>query len=158
MTERDLHDQFTAWLEKHRIPYGHDRMDRETSTVVGEPDFRCYWKGKVCFVEFKLVGKKLSAAQVERGKTLAAAGCKVHLCFDAESAIGIVSQELLEGPAGEAETPSPAKPEPKMWVAWSSSLQMNVVVARDQKGTVCAIRVAGPSDLENLPSRASFLG
>ncbi len=154
MTERDLHDQLSAWLRKNCIPYSHDRMDKETSNVLGDPDFRCYRGNKVAFVELKVGKNKLSPDQIKRCDELAEAGCTVRVAYDLQSAVSHIERELGLNAATEA----PAKPEqasgspPRIWITSSKTLG-DVVVAKNQLGHLGAIRLASEADkkLPRLP-------
>jgi hypothetical protein len=158
MRERELHDQFEAWLKKHRIPYGHDRMDKKTTTKTGEPDFRCYKNGMVAFIEFKIGINKLSAKQVERCNELAEAGCTVKVCYNLESAIAWAEQ-VLNKVAQPVEALLPCNaPEARdqLYLAQSHALGTVVIAWNNHINDWGCVRLATELDkrtLGPLPNR-----
>lgn len=90
MTEGEIHAAFIAYLNKVGVPFRHDRMDKRTTTKVGEPDFAIYSNGRVLFVEVKRLGGKLRPEQQKRKQQLEAAGCRVCLCFSVEECVHAV--------------------------------------------------------------------
>ena len=91
MHESQIHAACARYLEMAGFPYGHDRTDKRTRTKIGEPDFRVYWKGRVLFVELKVIGGKLSPDQKKRHAQLEAAGCTVAVCYSVEEFITAVT-------------------------------------------------------------------
>src|SRR5512143_1121005 len=96
MTEGEIHAAFIAYLNKIGVPFRHDRMDKRTTTKVGEPDFAIYSNGRVLFVEVKRYGGKLRPEQVKRKKQLEDAGCRVVLAFSVEECVYAVMTWLGE--------------------------------------------------------------
>ncbi len=70
---KDLHVPFQKWLDFHKIPYIYHRSDKKSGIRKGWPDFTVISRGKVCCVEFKRPGQKLSSDQQ---------GCRAMLEYD----------------------------------------------------------------------------
>lgn len=87
MKENEIHQGYIKWLDMMGLMYGHERTDRRTSSVLGEPDFRIYEQGSILFQEVKVLGNKLSDAQVKRHLQLRVAGCRVDVCFSVEECV-----------------------------------------------------------------------
>jgi len=158
MRERDLHDQFEAWLNKQGIPYGHDRMDKATTTKTGEPDFRCYKNEQVAFVEFKVGHHTLSDVQVKRRDELARAGCRVRVCHDLETAIEWVTERLLgaQRPVAAQEPLSPPQSSKKLYLAQSRTLGPVVVMWDVGADDWVCVRIANEVDQRTLDPLPSF--
>jgi hypothetical protein len=91
--ERDLHRQF--WNELHR---NRDKIAlvcycnpaKRTHATVGQPDFCIHFmNGRSLFVEFKVLGGRLSPEQGEITGRLADAGFKILITGDLSEAIRI---------------------------------------------------------------------
>lgn len=95
--ERELHDQFIAYLRSHSrgpIPFVHSRMDRRSTIREGHPDVSVFFAGRCVFIEFKMPGKKLSAEQVKCCNELTLAGCPVATCYSLLEAIEFTREKL----------------------------------------------------------------
>ncbi|MBA3351648.1 MAG: hypothetical protein H0U23_04340 [Blastocatellia bacterium] len=146
-SERELHDQFSAWLRKNGYAWFHSRMDKPTSMTCGDPDFAVFRDTGVAFFEMKVGRNKLSRAQEKRVAELEAAGCPVFVVRTLEDAIGHV--ERIWGP--EAATEAPAKPvapaSEKLYAASSRDLGDIVVRGIGQDGKIMEfVRLAGKTD------------
>ncbi len=155
MTEKLLHDQFAAWLRKEHIPFSHDRMDKETSNTVGDPDFRCYKNDRVAMIEFKMLGKKMRPEQQARADELASAGCTVRLCYDLQSAIDWVEEVFSDSVPRHATKikTETAKVRPNEFLAYERNLSGETkvsVVARNPSGHFGFVRWATEADKERL--------
>lgn len=80
MTERELQDQFDAWLREKRVPFRRDRMDKATTGTLGWPDFTIIVAGRALLIETKVGKGTLSARQQKLHRALAAAGTVVKVC------------------------------------------------------------------------------
>ena len=87
MVEKDIHNAFIAWLNKSEVPFEYSRTDKRTTGKVGQPDFALYDRGRVLFVECKVMGGKLRPDQVKRKKQLESAGCEVVVAFSVEECV-----------------------------------------------------------------------
>ncbi len=61
--ERQDQREFSQWLNSKGIYYLWSRTDKAITIQVGHPDFTIFHRGLTLFVEFKLIGKKLSPDQ-----------------------------------------------------------------------------------------------
>lgn len=86
--EKKLHEQFEQWCNmiglRNRI---HCRMDKPTTIEKGWPDFTLIKQGRVCCIEFKAPGGKLSPDQFAVGKRITDDGTLVRVCYDLAEAI-----------------------------------------------------------------------
>lgn len=87
MKEAQLHQALMAWLDKHRVPYRHDRTDKRTVTTVGEPDFLITYMSRCLYIECKVGKNKLSPEQEKRIAYLRGAGNKVVVAYSLEECI-----------------------------------------------------------------------
>lgn len=100
--ERELHDQFIAWLRVHDkgpIPFIHSRMDRKSTIRSGWPDFSVFYAFNhkphcSCFVEFKMPGGAISDDQNECFNELMKAGLPVRVCYSLLEAIEFTREKL----------------------------------------------------------------
>lgn len=63
--EKQVHRDFQNWCNRTNVKTRHQRMDKRTSEAKGWPDFQCMANGRICFVEFKVGGNKLTPEQDE---------------------------------------------------------------------------------------------
>lgn len=61
--EREMHDQFAAWLTLRNIPFIHALTHRKSTIKVGWPDFTLIYHGRTMCVEFKMPDGRLSQEQ-----------------------------------------------------------------------------------------------
>lgn len=61
--EREMHDQFAAWLRINGIHFIHTRMDKKSTMQKGWPDFTLIKAGRAICVEFKLRACTVSEEQ-----------------------------------------------------------------------------------------------
>jgi hypothetical protein len=99
MVEKDIHNALIAWLNKAEIPFEYSRTDKRTTGKLGQPDFAIYDKGRVLFVEVKMLGGKLRPEQDKRIKQLRDAGCQVVVAFSLEECVHPVTIWLAENHA-----------------------------------------------------------
>lgn len=141
-------------------------MDKRTSQRPGDPDFLVL-RGDasgiraVC-VEFKMPGNlakhKRNEAQIHRFAELKQAGCNVRVCYDLASAISHVESSFglneATGHPAQPNKPSGAvfgnPVDHRFWLAHSNALGP-MVVAKDQTGKWCGIRVATAEDRARFP-------
>jgi hypothetical protein len=90
-SEKQEHRIFSTWLHLHRFDLvaRSDRMDKRTCGTVGWPDYEVFHKGKTLFLEFKVLGGKLSSEQETMIERLTAQGFIVAIPQTAEEAIQI---------------------------------------------------------------------
>ena len=119
MSESQIHRAFSKWLDGEKLLYIHSRTDRKTSQTLGDPDFIVWHCGRAIGVEIKVVGNKLSVAQVERIADLRANGNEVHVCYSLEAAIeavrawcGIVTPDQSNAATEPLATPKEASVPP----------------------------------------------
>jgi len=62
-SERELQRQISQYLDMRDIPYSNSRMDKRTTTPVGNPDYWICFKGRCIAVECKMPGRKLTPEQ-----------------------------------------------------------------------------------------------
>jgi hypothetical protein len=64
-SEKEEHRIFSRWLYLHRkeLVARYDRMDKRTSGTVGWPDYTVCHHGRTLFLEFKVLGGRLSPEQ-----------------------------------------------------------------------------------------------
>jgi len=106
MRESEIHSAFAHWLDAQKIPYRHDRTDKKTRTIPGEPDFLVTREGRCLYIEVKVIGAKLSPDQVARRKYLMDAGNIVEVAYNVEECIFAVETLLpSEKRAGRASRP-----------------------------------------------------
>jgi hypothetical protein len=89
--ERDLHDKYISFLRRNELPYIHANPVKESTIQLGCPDF-CVTPGikygcRYLYGEFKMPGKRLSAAQVEYHAFLKERGCPVRVWYSYEQAV-----------------------------------------------------------------------
>jgi hypothetical protein len=93
-TERELHDQVVAWLDRKNIPYVHSRMDRKSTIREGWPDFTVmYWRHVAC-VELKTEQGVVSIEQKKVIEELRAANIPVRVCRTFAEAITFLKLTL----------------------------------------------------------------
>ena len=148
---KDLHLPFIAYLRKQGVPYVYHRADRRSGINKGHPDFTLLWCGQAFLIEFKTLGGKLSADQVERIEELSRAGTRTRLCTSLEEAIGYLDSEMGTKRAVES-TESISDPVPKLYVTRSNQvgqvvLEKNPTDDSDLK----FVRIATQGDLRDLP-------
>lgn len=97
MKEAQLHQAFSAWLNKHELPYIHSRTDRRTSTALGDPDYLVAFMGHCLFLELKVGKNKLSPVQEKRIAYIRKSGNKVAICYTLEACIEAVLNILCSG-------------------------------------------------------------
>jgi hypothetical protein len=85
--EREDHRQFSQWLNSREIYYLWSRTDKAVTIQVGHPDFTLFHRGLTLFVEFKLIGKKLSLEQDKTREHLTREHFDYFLVYSAEEAI-----------------------------------------------------------------------
>jgi hypothetical protein len=119
MKESQIHQALSKWLDSEKLLYIHSRTDRKTSQTLGDPDFIVWHCGRAIGVEIKVVGNKLSVAQVERIADLRANGNEVHVCYSLEAAIeavrawcGIVTPDQSNAATESLATPEVASVHP----------------------------------------------
>jgi hypothetical protein len=61
--EKQEHNRFIGWLNRHDLDYTHSRTDKRATIKVGTPDFHVWHSARHCFIEFKSEFGKLSQAQ-----------------------------------------------------------------------------------------------
>ncbi len=105
--ERELSRQFCAWLTMKGVPHIVARTDRKSTVREGWPDVTAMYGmiefptdgtatdiARVCCVELKAAGGRLSAAQEACHAHLRAAGVPVAVCWNLESAISFIKDNL----------------------------------------------------------------
>ncbi len=96
MTENEVHQKFSAWLNARWIPFIHSRTDRRTSTQRGDPDFLIAWMGHCLFIEVKVDKNKLSPIQESRIAYIRKSGNRVEVCHSVEECIEATKTILCE--------------------------------------------------------------
>lgn len=91
---KDMHDPFCVWLNRNGIGFTHANPTAKSTIAKGHPDFECWRDGKICFVEFKILGKEPRKDQRERIAEIAAKGCKVCVAHSLREAIDFVRANL----------------------------------------------------------------
>lgn len=107
MSERELQDQFDAWLRERRVPFYRSRMDRATTGTLGWPDFTVVIAGRALLVETKDGKGKLSARQAKLHAELRRTGTTTHVCRDFHECVRVTEAWLYGHEAGV----KPALPE-----------------------------------------------
>lgn len=97
--ERELHDWMEAEMQRLGVAYVHGRMDQKSTIKNGWPDFSLFRAGedgvaRVCFVELKNRGGKLSADQKRVIADLEAKGLPVLVTGDFRKAVEFVREKL----------------------------------------------------------------
>lgn len=85
--EREMHDQFAAWLRINGIPFIHARTDRKSTIQEGWPDFTVIYQGLALCIEFKMPNGRLSDAQTTCIGTIWNTGTRGFILTDSKSAI-----------------------------------------------------------------------
>lgn len=92
--EREMHDQFAAWLRINGIPFIHARTDLRSTIQKGWPDFTIIFQGRALCIEFKMPNGKLSEAQTACIGTIWATGTRGFILTDSQSAIQKTKEEF----------------------------------------------------------------
>lgn len=93
--ERDLHNKAIQWCNEQwpRWQYCHNRMDRRSTSGVGDADFVVFGPFPLCvLVEFKRKGKKRSKEQNIRVTLMRALGWEVALAYSWDEFLAAVSE------------------------------------------------------------------
>jgi len=96
-SEREIQDQFAAWLTERQIPFIRSRMDRRATIQTGWPDFTILWMRRNIMIECKAVGGKLSQRQVRRIEYLRRSGNVVEIARNLSECVDAVQNVLCEG-------------------------------------------------------------
>lgn len=104
LSERELHQRFSAWLNARWIPFLHSRTDRKTTTACGDPDYLLALHGRCLFIEIKVGANKLSPAQEARIDYLRKAGNRVEVCHSLEECYA-AAESLCANPQTPARNP-----------------------------------------------------
>lgn len=129
MKESQVHQAFCKWLDMMGMTYGHDRTDKRTSTIKGEPDFRIYHAGRVLLIEIKVMGGKLSPDQEKRHVCLRVNGCPVLTLYSLQDCVDAV-KAWLEDIKRATAVPGPLQGHP------SRPLDVHGVSSSNGKGKV----------------------
>lgn len=88
--EREMHDQFAAWLRINGIPFIHARTDLRSTIQKGWPDFTVIWQGSAMCVEFKMPNGIISEDQRATMIGLQDTGTGVFIFTNSQEAISLV--------------------------------------------------------------------
>lgn len=92
--EREMHDQFSAWLRINGIPFIHARTDLRSTIQKGWPDFTVLWRGGAVCIEFKMPKGIISEEQRETMKRLQETGSIVVIFTNSQEAIHLVKSHF----------------------------------------------------------------
>lgn len=98
-----LHEPFIRFLNERGIPFIRSRSDRESTTTPGDPDFVLLRGHGALSIEFKTEKGSLSQEQKDRHAYFLAAGVRVHVCRDIDTAVALVTEWFAQ--AGPVEKP-----------------------------------------------------
>jgi hypothetical protein len=93
--EKQVHEQFTNWLNQRELLYDHQRMDKRTRNPKGIPDYIVGVAGLMVCIEFKVHGRKLTKEQEEwRRKAVEKSKVQYHVLDNAGDAIHLIQEKL----------------------------------------------------------------
>lgn len=93
--EKELHRQIEQDLRRRMVTYGHCRMDRKSTMIVGWPDFTFAIKGQAIAVECKAPGGILSDEQSEVMHGLIADGWRYVIAYRLEQVVDLFKSDSL---------------------------------------------------------------
>src|ERR1051325_7409270 len=111
MTERQIHEQFIAWLRKLEIPYVHHRMDKKSGIRTGWPDFTILWCSRVMCIEIKTAKGRITLDQARVIAFIRRSGNRVEICRSCEECVEVVKNILCEGKLGDDSVPEQLRPK-----------------------------------------------
>lgn len=88
--EKEMHDQFSAWLRINEIEAAHGAFGRKTGFTPGWPDYSFAVDGKAVAVEFKTESGKLTEEQQKMFPRMESNGWKICIARSLVEAINFV--------------------------------------------------------------------
>jgi hypothetical protein len=158
MTERQIHDQFIAWLRKNEVPYSHHRMDSKSGIQKGWPDFTVLWMSRVVCIEVKTSKGRVSKDQERVIAFIRKSGNRVEICRSCEECVEAVKNILCESKLDVGGTPVQSElPKKAVLPGDGNKLFIGIwegqeaVFVRQPDGSALFMHVADVNDAAMLP-------
>jgi hypothetical protein len=90
--ERNLHNKFINFLNRHSLGYYHADMSRKSTIASGLPDFGVFRGSRIIFIEFKIGKNVLSEVQKNRIGIMLLDNNRVGVCYSYAEAIRLVKE------------------------------------------------------------------
>lgn len=97
MTEKEIHQQFNAFLRERGIPFIEARMDRASTIAKSWPDYTILWMGRVICIEVKTEKGRVSPAQNLKIDFIRQSGCRVLICRSTQECVEAAKGILCQG-------------------------------------------------------------